>query len=299
MLTTEQLEAFVASVETGSFSAAARQLGKVQSGISQQIMNLELDTGLQLFDRSGRYPQLTAAGHHLLPYAKAVLAQHRRLTQQVSGLGSDASMEVILAVDEGIPYTRLSDLLRQLEQEFPQICLSLLCASSKDVITLVKEGKATMGLLFSEPVYPETLGFETLDFETIGTVTFELLVSPKHPLAEIHAMHTDILKLHRQLAIGSKYSSHFWFDQVHSPDVWFADNYYVLLELAKQGFGWALLPKPLAQEAMSKGELQTVKLDFELGGWQANVDVLQSSASQVSRVNVRMRQLLRELLKKQ
>ncbi|WP_243880297.1 LysR family transcriptional regulator [Shewanella algae] len=34
MLTTEQLEAFVASVETGSFSAAARQLGKVQSGIS-------------------------------------------------------------------------------------------------------------------------------------------------------------------------------------------------------------------------------------------------------------------------
>lgn len=294
MLTTEQLEAFVASVETGSFSAAARQLGKVQSGISQQIMNLELDTGLQLFDRSGRYPQLTAAGHHLLPYAKAVLAQHRRLAQQVSGLGSDTSMEVILAVDEGIPYNRLGDLLRQLELEFPQICLSLLCASSKDVIALVKEGKATVGLLFSEPVYPETL-----DFETIGTVTFELLVSPKHPLAEIRAMHTDILKLHRQLVIGSKYSSNFWFDQVHSPDVWFADNYYVLLELTKQGFGWALLPKPLAQEAMSKGELQAVKLDFEVGGWQANVDVLQSSASQVSRVNVRMRQLLRELLKKQ
>lgn len=70
MLTTEQLEAFVASVETGSFSAAARQLGKVQSGISQQIMNLELDTGLQLFDRSGRYPQLTALGITCCPTPK-------------------------------------------------------------------------------------------------------------------------------------------------------------------------------------------------------------------------------------
>ncbi|WP_335908821.1 hypothetical protein [Shewanella indica] len=42
-----------------------------------------------------------------------------------------------------------------------------------------------------------------------------------------------------------------------------------------------------------------VKLDFELDGWQANAYVLQSSVSQISRVNVRMRQLLRERLKKQ
>jgi hypothetical protein len=45
--------------------------------------------------------------------------------------------------------------------------------------------------------------------------------------------------------------------------------------------------------------LLAVKLDFELGGLKANADVLQSSVSQISRVNVRMRQLLRELLKKQ
>ncbi|MGS0729045.1 LysR family transcriptional regulator, partial [Shewanella sp. 0m-11] len=56
MLTIEQLYSFVTTVEAGSFSAAARKLGKVQSAISQHIINLEIDTNQTLFDRSHRYP---------------------------------------------------------------------------------------------------------------------------------------------------------------------------------------------------------------------------------------------------
>ena len=46
----EQLEAFVAAAAQGSFSGAARALGKAQSAVSTQISNLEIDLGVELFE---------------------------------------------------------------------------------------------------------------------------------------------------------------------------------------------------------------------------------------------------------
>ncbi len=54
----EQLEAFVAAAEHGSFSAAGRVLRKAQSAVSTQVSNLEEDLGLELFSREGRGGQL-------------------------------------------------------------------------------------------------------------------------------------------------------------------------------------------------------------------------------------------------
>ncbi|ACA85634.1 LysR family transcriptional regulator [Shewanella woodyi] len=290
MSTIEQLTSFITTVESGSFSAAARKLGKVQSAVSQNIMNMEIDTGLVLFDRSGRYPVLTPKGRQLLPQAKAVIAQHRRLTQQVSALESEETKKLTLAIDEGIPYAHLIELLPQLEHAHPELELEFLCASSQDVIQLVLDKRATTGLVFSDNLYPESI-----DFETLGTVEFELLISPKHPLAQTDSPHMDMLKLHRQLVISSKGSKTTWFNQAHSPDVWHADNYYVLLELAKSGFGWTLLPLHLAKEALEANTLCRVPVQFEQLGWQANVDVIQES-SMISEANHTLRALLRRLL---
>src|SRR5260370_23226201 len=58
----DQLRTFSAAVDEGSFSAASRKLLRAQSVVSETISKLEEQIGLQLFDRSGRYPKLTAAG---------------------------------------------------------------------------------------------------------------------------------------------------------------------------------------------------------------------------------------------
>ena len=69
----DQLQVFVAVVQAGSFSAAARRLGRTQSTVSAAIANLEADLGVELFDRSTRIPGLTAAGQKLQLEAEAVL----------------------------------------------------------------------------------------------------------------------------------------------------------------------------------------------------------------------------------
>jgi DNA-binding transcriptional LysR family regulator len=62
----DQLRTFIAAVDEGSFSAAARKLLRAQSVVSETVSNLEEQIGVPLFDRSGRYPKLTPAGIVLL-----------------------------------------------------------------------------------------------------------------------------------------------------------------------------------------------------------------------------------------
>ncbi|MFV3091936.1 LysR family transcriptional regulator, partial [Pseudomonas sp. GW6] len=75
----DQLQLFVRSAESRSFSAAARQTGRAQSAVSTAIALLESDLGVTLFERnSGRQPQLTEAGAALLEQARSVLQQCER-----------------------------------------------------------------------------------------------------------------------------------------------------------------------------------------------------------------------------
>lgn len=78
----DQLQAFVVAVEQGSFSAAARKIGKAQSRISTAIANLELDLGFDLFDRSNRLPVLTEQGREMYIDARSVLSQCQRLSSR-------------------------------------------------------------------------------------------------------------------------------------------------------------------------------------------------------------------------
>jgi DNA-binding transcriptional LysR family regulator len=62
----DQLRTFIATVEEGSFSAAARKLRRAQSLVSALVSGLEGQISVRLFDRSGRYPRLTPEGDVIL-----------------------------------------------------------------------------------------------------------------------------------------------------------------------------------------------------------------------------------------
>ncbi|WP_411064889.1 LysR family transcriptional regulator [Vibrio rotiferianus] len=268
MFTIEQLQAFVTTSEVGSFSAAARKLGRAQSVVSQHIMNMELDCGVDLFDRSGRYPKLTEKGQELLPYALATISQLNRLNNKACQLFSPQATQFILAVDEGIPLTNLPKALKKLEQQFPDIQVECLTGSSPDIIELVKSGRATTGIILSDLQMPENI-----DFSNLGNIGFDVFISSKHPLATQKIRHIDELKQHRQLVIRSKSADTSGINQALSPDIWYADNYYILLELANQGFGWCFLPNHLVSH--SPNTLTKIGEEFTKLAWQVNIDLIQ------------------------
>ena len=102
-LTLDQMRVLVAVADAGSFSAAARKLGRVQSAISQSIQTLEATLGLVLFDRSGKMPQLTDAGKALVGDARALIAGARAIRARAQSMAEDVEPELTLAVDSMLP----------------------------------------------------------------------------------------------------------------------------------------------------------------------------------------------------
>lgn len=83
--TLNDIRAFVAVVEAGGFSQAARRLGLSQPAVSQRVRNFENSCGLRLLDRRG-VPELTAAGREIFHRARLVLARAEELDTTVADL---------------------------------------------------------------------------------------------------------------------------------------------------------------------------------------------------------------------
>lgn len=80
-----QVRAFLATVETGSLSAAARALGLTQPTLSRQIAALEAELGLMLFERVGRSLSLTQSGRELIAHVRAMGEAASHISMVASG----------------------------------------------------------------------------------------------------------------------------------------------------------------------------------------------------------------------
>ena len=105
-LTLDQLRLFLAVVDAGGFSAAARSLRRAQSAVSYGVANLERQLGTSLFERSGRKPKLTQAGDELAAEARAVCSQVDRLRARAHGIAHGVEPRLAIAVDHMFPLAR-------------------------------------------------------------------------------------------------------------------------------------------------------------------------------------------------
>src|SRR3954451_2336522 len=99
-VTIEQLRTLGAVAEAGSFSAAARKLGRVQAAVSQSIDRLEEQLGLRLFDRAGRVPRLTEHGEAVVAAAARVEGGVEALFEVVRARkrGAETTLRIIVDV---------------------------------------------------------------------------------------------------------------------------------------------------------------------------------------------------------
>ena len=82
----DQLRVFLTVVETGSFAAAGRRLGRATSAVSYSIANLEQQLGVPLFDRERAKNPLTEAGIAVLSEARSLSVGVDNLRAKVNGL---------------------------------------------------------------------------------------------------------------------------------------------------------------------------------------------------------------------
>ncbi|MDQ0125942.1 DNA-binding transcriptional LysR family regulator [Pseudomonas lini] len=261
MASHEVLLAFVQAATQGSFSAAARKLGRSQSTISAAVASLEIDLNLTLFDRSSRKPGLTPAGHVVLQRAEAILAATSRLEMTASQLSRGVEAKLTVALSDTYQSDRFEAALSTFEQRYPDLELECLIAECDDLVALVQSGRAHVAFAERQDSYPPDLASSTVDERT----EIALFVAPGHPLAALQKVDQEVLQQHRELRLATIVNP---YESRAKGRVWSAPSYLMLLEMAQGGFGWAPLPRWLV-ERFGAGSLQ----EIQVRGWPKTVSV--------------------------
>ncbi len=159
--------------ETGSFTAAGRQIGRTQSAVSQQIKKLEVEIGRVVFERGGGSVQLTQEGRRLLGPAREVLNAHDRALE-VFALHTGAG-RVALGMAEVFLAPILDRLLPEIRKAAPEVELSLWAESTPQLITGLRDSGLDLALLAGNaPGMPKAVPLFVRDAVWIGPEVVDL-----------------------------------------------------------------------------------------------------------------------------
>lgn len=266
----ENFRAFVLAAELGSFSAAARQMGKAQSAVSTAIANLEIDCDVQLFDRGSRNPVLTEAGSALLANAKGILLGNQEFLARAKSMSEGIEGQLCIAIEQGISINPLLDLLTDFSMTFAHVSLEIVTPDPTDMAQILKSGRAELGLMIEQESYPT--GFQ---FRGVGYSRTVPVAGSDHPLAGLkQARHAD-LRQYRELVPQSRPESKTGRPgNRKSPSLWYAENPTLALELVLQGFGWAELPLSIVARRIETGHLVQLNYGFQQSDILHGVDAV-------------------------
>jgi len=236
---------FEAAVAPGSFSGAARRLGRAQSVVSTSIGMLEAEFGVELFDRSRRSAVLTEASKVMHLEACELLGQAERLQLRAQLLSEAPEVQLTLALDEALPYLAMKELAAR----YPALELVMLNATASEVAQYVEPQQADVAFHFDRgPISP------VLEQQHIGSVAQGVFVGKGYPMAHGQEVTRNELTRYRQLIMDSELNR----EHAFSPAVWFSDNFYSIAEMVADELGWAILPLNIANYDNYKGYLQEV-----------------------------------------
>jgi DNA-binding transcriptional LysR family regulator len=258
--TLDQLRVFLAVVETGTFSGAARKLRRAQSAVSYGVATLERQLGVTLFDRSALRPTTTEAG-------QALVTRARGLVQDADELGSAAQLmseglepRVTLAVEVLYPMPLMLTALEAFQKKYPSVPLLLRTEAMGAVAELVQNGTCSVGISVAAPFVPKDL-----EQTPLTTVQMVAVAAPTHALARLAAggalVPARALKQHTQLVLTDRSRLSEGYDAgVAGGPNWRIADLGAKHQFLLAGFGWGTMPLQVVAKDLERGRLVRLRL---------------------------------------
>jgi DNA-binding transcriptional LysR family regulator len=254
----DQLRAFIAAVDEGSFSAGARKLHRAQSAVSELVSNLEAQLGVVLFDRSERYPKLTPAGIQLVADARTVVANVDLLKARAKGISHGLESELSAVVDVLFPIEAIAESAKEFRDRFPRTPLRIYVEALGGAYQPVLDGRCGLGVVGSLPIAPDSMTLERLQ-----GLPMSMVAAREHPLALFSGVipRTELVK-HVQLVLTdrSELTAGREFG-VLSPLTWRLGDLFAKHAFLLKGLGWGGMPLHAVKQDLLEGRL--VKLSIE------------------------------------
>lgn len=236
----KKYEAFVKTVETGSFTKAANSMNYSQSGISKMIAELEKEWGISLLERDRGGIRLTAEGQTMLPLAKKLLEEYRRMQTAVSELNGLQAGIIRIGTFSSVATHWLPGIIKKFRADYPSIDYEILLGDYTEINGWLAEGRVDCGFL------PHSMA-EGLECIPIASDRLLVVLPEGHPLAErekfpIAALCDEPFMLLKQ-GKTSEVSEFLEANGLH-PDISFTTlDDYAIMSMVESGLGISILPE--------------------------------------------------------
>ncbi len=236
----QKYQAFVKTVEYGSFTKAAEKLNYSQSGISRMINDLEQEWKVTLLERGKTGIKLTSDGTKLLPYAKNICNDFEKLQMQVDEMNGLQSGLIRIGTFSSVATHWLPNIIKEFQKDYPNIDYELLLGDYTEIEKWIDEGRVDCGFL--------RLPAKT-DFETIFLEQDKLLaiIPENHPLKDCDKFPVKALcdEPFMLLEKGARAEISEIFERCNLvPNIHFTTwDDYAVMSMVENGLGISILPE--------------------------------------------------------
>jgi len=259
----EQLLAFVSVYEQLSFSKAAVKLNKHRTTVGQVITNLEDQLAVTLFERIGRTVEPTEDGHLLYHYAKQAIEQARVFDKVALSLSYGELERIVIAYPSFVPHPALYLIRKQLAQDFPTLRVEFLIRDRATIKQGIVDGSIHFGLVNIH----ESTAIHSMDTVFLGHMEFLPYVQANGELASMNSETVAIsLKTERQFILKSLVDEGLGEKFLLSANNEQIDQLSLIINMVKEGLGWAWLPKVLSEPEYALDGVVPVNTDMLFEG---------------------------------
>lgn len=272
-LTPDALAMIDAIARSGSFAAAARELGKVPSALTYSVRQLEDALDVLLFDRRSRQATLTAAGQELLDEGRRLLEQIDAVANRVKRVATGWETQLSIAVDDVISQTTMLELCEafyactarpsrpsQAERDEglagtpPATRLRLRTEVMAGTWEALVTGQADLAIGVGSS--RELPGGVTMN--DLGPLPFVFAVAPNHPLASASEPLDDSeLIRHRAVAVADSAQrlAPMTVNLLPGQDVLTVNDMQAKIDAQVRSLGCGFVPEPMARDHIAAGRL--------------------------------------------
>lgn len=185
----EAVRTFIAAADTGRFQDAAADLAVTQQAVSKRIAGLERELAVRLFTRTARGAQLTIDGQAFLPHARALVQAEEKAIASVRPGRRPLRVDVIAM------RSAMSAMLRGFHEARPDIDLDVMTLFDIEAaLAAVQAGAVDASFRYVAPTRRLPPGIESA---RVLDERLDLLVGPRHPLADARSVTLTQLAGHR------------------------------------------------------------------------------------------------------
>lgn len=255
---TKHLETFVAVMETGSLSAAARRLGRGQPQLSQWMAELEADTGLELFQRTGNRAIPTEQAKQWLPWARQAWQQLQAIQRRTQALAAQQLWTLSIGVEECIPASMLTPALIEWQHQWPQRQLDVCQYSHRALVEALQQQQLQLAVAFEHQDH-----IHQISYQRVGRIDEGYIASPAW-LQSLSPMPNEAeLCQQRELVWVSHATELDQPDEGMNDNAWLLDDLALVKQLLLNGQGYAVLPLQAVQQEIEQHSLQVFYPSFE------------------------------------